>query len=421
MHKTSTRTRIVVAAVAAGLVGSAAWGLTGVGQAHAVQLEATSSAGENPFMTPVGEDQAGLTPPPGNGGERAGDTAGLYGDTGGAPPCDAQALVTNLWSDGAKAQAWADVFGMGVDQIPGFVGTLSPVLLRSDTAVTNHGYTDGEFKPYPAVLQAGTAVFVNDKGEPAVKCFNGNPLTEGEPGDDFAGSPWSHFQAGAVTSVQPGGPVTTVVNVNNGKQIKRDPVRDAIARQAQAKAAAARAEAGKARTEADRLEQVAKDQEREADRLQTLANRSQEEFEIMLRTFGPRDPRTIAAKQAFDTAVDQARFAKSKAKNDRTNADLADKQAKQKDQDAKGLEKEAEQRQKEADDAARGRTVAKTKPEPTKAKPADEPKQEKAGLGTDETATQSEKSEQKSEKSEQSGSGGQSGKSGSTSTGGNSQ
>ncbi|MGH3907098.1 MAG: DUF6777 domain-containing protein, partial [Pseudonocardiaceae bacterium] len=39
-----------------------------------------------------------------------------------------------------------------------------------DTRVTNHGYRDGKATDRQAVLQAGTAVLVDEKGRPRVKC-----------------------------------------------------------------------------------------------------------------------------------------------------------------------------------------------------------------------------------------------------------
>ena len=40
-------------------------------------------------------------------------------------------------------------------EIPAFVDDLTPVLLRADTRVTNHGFVDGTANQIPAVLQAG--------------------------------------------------------------------------------------------------------------------------------------------------------------------------------------------------------------------------------------------------------------------------
>ncbi|MHA6630612.1 DUF6777 domain-containing protein [Pseudonocardia sichuanensis] len=186
-----------------------------------VQLEPVSTAGTSPFMTPVGADQAGITPPAGTGGEFTGDTQGLYGETGDEPSCDSPSLLANLQTDPTKAAAWAEAVGIATADIPGYVHSLNPVVLRSDTAVTSYGYEDGTFFAYPAVLQAGTSVFVNGYGEPRVKCFSGNPLSEAQsyPQAGHAGPAWGHFQPATVTYVRPASTVVqnyTVVNVKNG-------------------------------------------------------------------------------------------------------------------------------------------------------------------------------------------------------------
>jgi uncharacterized membrane protein YgcG len=175
-----------------------------------VQLEATSSAGENPFMEPVGQDQTVATPVAA-GGQFASDTPGLFGDSGNQNSCDAKTMISNLRADPRRATAWAGAVGITSDKIADFVGTLTPVVLRSDTSVTSYGYADGAFTGYPAVLQAGTAVFVDSYGAPAVKCFSGNPLAA--PSEvrnaGYVGNAWRSFQPAAVTVIQP---VTTVIS-----------------------------------------------------------------------------------------------------------------------------------------------------------------------------------------------------------------
>ena len=144
---------VVLAAIAVGIAGGALWGglePTAKVTASEVQLEATSSAGADPFMTPVRQDRQGVIAPEGTGGEFAGDTAGLFGTESDKPSCDAQSLVSNLTAAPAKATAWAAAVGIHVDQIPSYIATLNPVVLRSDTAVTNYGYQDSAFDAYPA-------------------------------------------------------------------------------------------------------------------------------------------------------------------------------------------------------------------------------------------------------------------------------
>ena len=60
--------------------------------------------------------------------------------------------------------------------VPAFLRGLTPVVLRADTRVTNHGFRDGSATSFQSVLQAGTAVLVDDHGAPRVRCACGNPL-----------------------------------------------------------------------------------------------------------------------------------------------------------------------------------------------------------------------------------------------------
>ena len=161
------------------VVGAGAWFVFGgaaSAQAAQVQLEATSTAGPSPFTAPVGEDTTGVVAPANAQGAQPGNTGGLYAQDPAKASCDTSSLVNQLDADPAKAAAWAKSLGIESGGISGFVGTLSAVTLRADTAVTEYGYGDGQFQPYPAVLQAGTAALVNSYGEPTVKCYNGDPL-----------------------------------------------------------------------------------------------------------------------------------------------------------------------------------------------------------------------------------------------------
>lgn len=198
----------VVGAIAVGLAAGALWG--GLGPAPAkspseVRLESISFAGDSPFMPPVGEDRSGVDAPANTAGTFTGDTPGLFAADENKPSCDTRTLISNLQADPGKAGAWADAVGITAADIPGYVDTLNPVVLRSDTAVTQYGYENGTFVPYPAVLQAGTAAFVNSRGEPRAKCFSGNPLS-GTPALEnvsYTGPTWNHFTPRTVTYVKP--------------------------------------------------------------------------------------------------------------------------------------------------------------------------------------------------------------------------
>ena len=70
----------------------------------------------------------------------------------------------------AQARAWAGVLGVTVEQIPGYVRSLIPTVLLYDTRVTNHGFANGRATAFQSVLQAGTAVLVDGRGNPVVRC-----------------------------------------------------------------------------------------------------------------------------------------------------------------------------------------------------------------------------------------------------------
>ncbi|MFB4314499.1 DUF6777 domain-containing protein [Actinomadura sp. 21ATH] len=151
---------------------------------------------------------------PARGGTKDGSTPGLYGGTRQAASCDPAKLIAFLQANPAKAKAWARVHRIGAGDIPGFVGRLTPVLLRTDTLVTNHGFKAGKPTRIPAVLQAGIGVLVNEYGVPVVKCNCGNPLTQPDKKIStgkakYKGSSWPGFSKRAVTKIQ----VKTTVQV----------------------------------------------------------------------------------------------------------------------------------------------------------------------------------------------------------------
>src|SRR3954471_8497177 len=182
----------------------------GVAGESEVRAEPVSSAGENPFTDPAGKDMAGLDPPAGaaaKGGGRPtyqGDLPGLYGGTQNYATCDAARLISFLEANPDKASAWAFTLGIRPDQIRRYVNGLTPVLLRTDTRVTNHGYINGRANPIQSVLQAGTAVFVNRYGQPVVKCYCGNPLTPPTlyQAPVYTGPRWPRFETRYITIIE---------------------------------------------------------------------------------------------------------------------------------------------------------------------------------------------------------------------------
>lgn len=143
----------------------------------------------------------------------SGDEPGLYGGTQDQSTCDRQQLIDFLTdpANAAKAEAWADVQAITVASIPDFIESLTPLRLRFDTRVTNHGFRDGRATSLQSVLEAGTAVLVDDRGVPRVRCACGNPLLEPRATSSaptFTGTPWSGFSPASITRV------TVVTNID---------------------------------------------------------------------------------------------------------------------------------------------------------------------------------------------------------------
>ena len=103
-----------------------------------------------------------------------GDRTGIYGGTLQLDMCDKAKLISFLEQNASQRSAWAGV--LDVTDVRSYVNSLTPVILSADTRVTNHGYRDGRPMPVQSVLQAGTAVLVDQYGVPRVRCYCGNPL-----------------------------------------------------------------------------------------------------------------------------------------------------------------------------------------------------------------------------------------------------
>ncbi len=159
-----------------------------------------------PTVTPVREPTSGVQPPPGSP---------PYGGTGDNSVCDREKLVAFLTSHPPQAAAWAGVLGVAVADIPTYVRGLTPTVLLYDTRVTNHGFVDGRATPIQSVLQAGTAVLVDSKGNPVVRCRCGNPLRPPAPvrRPTVQGTPWPGYVPTALVAVNNGATVNVTVIV----------------------------------------------------------------------------------------------------------------------------------------------------------------------------------------------------------------
>ncbi len=210
--------------------------LTGVGE---IFLEPKDDVGPDPFTntvtlptttpTPTGSS----TPPPSPSSAPSdsagpspslasppvvqaftGGQVGLYGGSLREAECDVEQLIAFLEEKPAKAAAWASVHGIVPSEIRAYIEGLTPVTLRRDTRVTNHGFRDGAPDPRQSVLQAGTAVLVDDRGVPRARCYCGNPLAEPIPvrtTPALRGPTWPGFSPADLTTISPApAPLATI-------------------------------------------------------------------------------------------------------------------------------------------------------------------------------------------------------------------
>ncbi|MFG2332550.1 DUF6777 domain-containing protein [Streptomyces sp. NPDC048604] len=188
-----------------------------------VFLQSASSAGPDPFTkstarTGAAQSPAPLPSPTGQTGTNVtrtvdGSAEGLYGGTKNVASCNVEQQVRFLAAEPDKNRAFASVLGISESAVPGYLRGLTPLQLRVDTRVTNHGFKDGGPTTYQAVLQAGTAVMVDDRGVPRVRCACGNPLTPPVPqktAPKTTGTAWPGYRTADVIVVAPS---VTVVNI----------------------------------------------------------------------------------------------------------------------------------------------------------------------------------------------------------------
>ncbi|CAM5283320.1 hypothetical protein SAURM35S_05895 [Streptomyces aurantiogriseus] len=191
----------------------------GSGRKSEVFLQAAGKTGPDPF-TP----STGAAPPTSTATATTAESAnvvrgvdggagGLYGGTRNVAACDVEKQIRFLQQAPAKNDAFASVAGVDPTQVPAHLRSLTPVQLRMDTRVTNHGYRDSAATSYQAVLQAGTAVLVDGHGVPRVRCACGNPLTPpvAQPTTPtLTGDSWPSYRPSNVVVVTPS---TSVVKV----------------------------------------------------------------------------------------------------------------------------------------------------------------------------------------------------------------
>ncbi|MFF0215250.1 DUF6777 domain-containing protein [Streptomyces vinaceus] len=213
-----------------------------------VFLQPASATGPDPFTESTAAHEA-VPPPqspvpsppsatPGTGASAtatatatrsiSGAAPGLYGGTRSVASCDVEKQIRALSAQPAKNGAFASALGIPPRAVPGYLRSLTPVQLRTDTRVTNHGYRDGKATAYQAVLQTGTAVLIDDRGVPRVRCACGNPLGPpvALPADPVRrGQPWSSYQPSKVVVIAPAETVVhkfVIYDHHEGRWFERD-------------------------------------------------------------------------------------------------------------------------------------------------------------------------------------------------------
>lgn len=190
MPRVAILTAVVVAAVVLGLVFTRSdGGSSNTASKGEVFLQAAAKTGPDPFTESSATENSA---PPVTASPSAsepvnavrgvdGGAPGLYGGTQNVSSCDVEKQIKALQAAPAKNEAFASVVGVQPAGVPAYLRSLTPVQLRMDTRVTNHGYRDGAATSYQAVLQAGTAVLVDNHGVPRVRCACGNPCRRRSP------------------------------------------------------------------------------------------------------------------------------------------------------------------------------------------------------------------------------------------------
>ncbi len=222
---------VAVLAVVVGLLLSS---LLGASPHKEVLLQSAASTGPDPFTPSAGHaatttaSPAASTPSSTANGIRAvpGSTAGLYGGSMNNSSCDVDRLVGYLTANPDKERAWAGVEGIDSAAVPGYLHSLTPALLRADTRVTNHGYRNGAATSFQSVLQAGTAVLVDNRGLPRVRCACGNPLTPPllVANPRYTGQTWPSYQPSklvVVTAAPQPLTVITLIDIQAGTWFER--------------------------------------------------------------------------------------------------------------------------------------------------------------------------------------------------------
>jgi len=214
-------------------------------------LDPAAAQGQDSFSTepladapdPAIAQPATETPPTASGSVTTtgsnGGKAGLYGGSLSSGICKTEKMLSFLQSNPDKANAWVQALNadpnlrwsggqLTTADIPAYIGGLTPIVLVSDTRVTNHGYKNGGPTTFQSVLQRGSGIFVDAYGVPRIRCYCGNPLlapkaATGTP--KYTGKSWPGFVPGQADVISPSSGALTSFDVRipatpNGKVTK---------------------------------------------------------------------------------------------------------------------------------------------------------------------------------------------------------
>lgn len=171
-----------------------------------IKLEPLSSTSAAPFTAPISPPITPTqAPPPTIAPAPPGQ--GPFGGTGDNTLCDREQLISYLTdpAHNAQEQEWARIVGISVADLPIYIRDLIPTVLTNDTRVTNHTFENGRAVPLQSVLQAGTAVLVDQYGKLVARCRCGNPLREPLKVSDpvYTGPRWRGFDPTVIVIIVP--------------------------------------------------------------------------------------------------------------------------------------------------------------------------------------------------------------------------
>jgi hypothetical protein len=217
-------TAAALLAVGALLAGGALWAVERLRQPSesGVLLLASGNPGPAPFVgdpVPTGKLPVFVPPRQLHIQSQFGTTQELYAGTPhqAEPGCDLAALSLALRADPVRAAVWTVTLNrdpalawsrgsrVDVGQIDAFLHDVTPVLLRHDTRFIDVGFSHGRAAERQVLLQAGSAVLIDRRGTPRVRCGSGDPLLRATAAvQRYLGTRWAGFSVGAVQAIQPG-------------------------------------------------------------------------------------------------------------------------------------------------------------------------------------------------------------------------